>query len=681
MVYAWTGAQDAEFDDAYLDWSGLLERRRAALAPADPDWGALYTPIFVRLTGPGARAGLIAALGADDSLSMDGHEFAELTARAGTSDPLDGLPDEYALYVKAGTAAKAHETLFTILDRGMPVRLAASGPTPAQPPAAAPSDTPGAPIVAVIDDGIAFLNARFRKTLADGTQVSRFHALWVQTLEQRSGSDRVALGKVLTRDEITAQLGAEESGAYTALNAELFSGAARQITDFGTSHGTHILDLAAGADPDGADAARDWPILAVQLPPQAIEDTSGTRFESYAVQAVRWVLRRAAEVDRTAPVIVNLSLGVVAGPKDGTRFVEYQIAREAAEWERVTGQPVRIVWSFGNNRQSKLVSRHNLTPDTQRRSVWRVQPSDQTPSYMEIRLPRTDLTGLSVEVEGPEGPKSGFETPAPGQYRTLNRNGAAVARIYHVPARDFGNGVASPAHLVLALAPSEGRKTGEPEAASGAWTVTLRHDGGDPLDVVLQIQRDDGLRGYAAQARQSYFDDDGAHAWDADRQAYTGLCPKGPITRDGTHSAMATAPGRQVFTVGAAVGDGTENRVSAARYSGAGADWSVPGPTVATLAEESRAHPGVLASGTFSGSTRSLGGTSAAAARLTRALALSAARLAALPASPHLDDLDPQRVSLLPVAPGAEAQLGKAVVLVADSSRRVWRDDVAVPVG
>ncbi|WP_136439635.1 S8 family serine peptidase [Pacificoceanicola onchidii] len=678
MALAWTPSQSATFEDAYLDWSVMLDRRRAGLAPAEDDWGVLYRPIFVRLTGPEARQGLITALAADDSLLMDGHEYAELSARAGAQDSLAGLPDEYALYQKVDGAGD-HDALFTILDSGMPVRVA-TGPTTA--PAthqATPSETPGQPIVAIVDDGLGFLNSRFLRQAADGSKTSRFHALWLQALEQRSGNARVTLGETFTQAEISAMLGGEESATYAAINARIYEGT-RQSTGFSTSHGTHVLDLAAGAEPGTGDPAEDWPLLGVQLPPQAIEDTSGTRFESYTVQAVRWLLRRAGEVDATAPVIINLSLGILAGPKDGTRFVEYQIAREAAEWERVTGQPVRIVWSFGNNYESRLVSHHGyaagaIRSNPQRKSTWRVQPADQTPSYLEIRVPKSAPGALKLELKAPGGPKSGFDDIAPGAWRTLNRDGEAVARIYHVPDRDLGNGVVSPAHYVLAIAPTEGRKAGEPEAPSGAWSVRIRHEGPEALDVVCQIQRDDGLRGYGAQARQSYFDDKHAFEWDAERQAYTGLADKSPITHDGSHSAMVTAPARQVFSVGAAVGSGTRNRVSPARYTAAGADWSVDGPTVSVIADDTRVHRGILASGTLTGSTRSLGGTSAAAGRLTRALALSAAQIAANAASPHTADLSASAAPLLGVAPEDAARLGQGVVALPDARARVRRGD------
>ncbi|MFZ7091972.1 hypothetical protein [Primorskyibacter sp. 2E233] len=686
MGLTWTDSQDASFQDAYLDWSWLLTRRRAALNPAQPDKGTFYEPIFVRLTGPAARDGLIEALNDGSGvLLMDGYEYTELVERAGKTDPLKGLPDEYALYRRLGTSDADFADLFHVLDSGVPVSIADVGSGPVQARSAPPSGKPGAPIIAVVDDGIAFLNGRFRRQAKDGTQTSRFHAVWVQALEQYSGGGQVVLGETLNKDEITALLGQDETDVYANLNNRLFGVEARQVTNFSASHGTNVLDLAAGADPNGTDEARDWPLLAVQLPPQAIEDTSGTLFESYMIQAVRWVLRSARQVDPTAPVIVNLSLGVLAGPKDGTRFVEYQIAREASEWERVTGQPVRVVWSFGNNFETRLVAQLPYKASATRKrpvrkTTWRVQPGDQTPSYMEVRVPHANLGDLQIALTAPDGTASGFQDIAPGQWRTLENDGAAVARIYHVAPRDYGNGVISPAHFVLALALTDGRKTGEPETPSGAWQVKLQHSGPEALNVVAQIQRDDGLRGYRSQARQSYFDDEFSHEWDDETMSYSAYGKGCAITHAGSHSAMVTAPVRQVFSAGAALRRPAPEHFTVARYCPEGADWSVPGPTASTIADDSVFHRGVLSSGTFSGSTRALSGTSASAARLTRALGLSAKRIISNGGQgPRTADLDPAKCDLFAVATADQPRLGEYVVGLNSGPGRIWDDAEAAP--
>ena len=89
----------------------------------------------------------------------------------------------------------------------------------------------------------------------------------------------------------------------------------------------------------------------------------------------------------------------------------------------------------------------------------------------------------------------------------------------------------------------------------------------------------------------------------------------------------------------------------------------MPGPTVSTIADRSFLRGGVQGCGTLSGSTRFLNGTSAAAGRLSRALALSSRDLEANATTPHLADFNTQRVSLFPVPVADRARLGSHVVM------------------
>ncbi len=678
MGLSWTGSQQAHFRDAYLDWSRLLKIRKDALHPQRPLLGTEYEPVFVRLVAPADPADPVAPRSAlrdaidngSDVLLMDPHERALLDARIADGAYLDGLADEYALYRRYGTSDQDHRTLFEVLDTGVPVEIvtrpAASRTSEGTLPAGSGS---GAPIVALIDDGIGFLNARFRKP---GAAHTRFDAVWLQALETDSAGD-ITAGRVLERQAIDDMIASGvEQDAYDALNAQVFPREGHRSTSASTSHGTHVLDLAAGADPEGDDPARDWPLLGVQLPPDAIEDTSGTRFESYLVQGLRWILRRARAIDASAPVIVNLSLGILAGPKDGTRFAEYQVAREAALWQAATGQPVRIVWAFGNSYRSDLVARFAYPEATARTATdealtWRVQPGDQTASYIEIHS-RGNAAGLEIALTAPDGTASGFQPMQTGQIRSLEADGKAVARLYHVAEQPYGNGQTRPAHHVVALAPTEARKAAEPQAEAGAWTVAVRHKGVPACEIILQTQRDDALRGFRTQARQAYFDAPDGYLWDEELLAHVRLSEAGPITYDGTHNALASVAARQVFSVGAAQISMRDPQDAAAnyrpgRYTSAGAEWSVPGPTAATVADEGAFLSGVCGAGTMSGSARYLSGTSAAAGRLSRALALSARKITRTPGgSSQTGDFNRTANALIPVPADLANRLGAFIV-------------------
>lgn len=635
MGHNWTEPRPHCFDEAYLDWSRLIGQRRDMLPPEAPEHGPEYAPIFVRLRTGGsavtARQTLLTLVqDRASTLLMDAAETEALAERISEPCDLNELPDEYMLYRRIGTPTSDHANLFDVIDTGTPVKMPGTDPDPQPVPAVPASHSPGAPIVAAIDDGIGFLNARFRRATPDGHE-TRFHALWLQSLQQRNATPAgSASGQVLGAKDINGMIAAnDERAQYADLNTALFQGQARRETGYSTTHGTHVLDLAAGADPEDADdPARDWPLLAVQLPPESIDDTSGTMFQSYMVMGIRWILRMARQVDPKAPVIVNISLGVLAGPKNGTGFAEHQMAREAQLWERATGQSVQIVWAFGNDFRSSQVARMDLARGVPQKITWRAQPDDETASYIEIHCRGAQADGLRIGLTTPCGTASGLTAMATGEIRSLERpDGAALARIYRVPDRHLDGETTCPGHYILALAPTRGQKMAEAEAPSGAWTVTL--DSSAECTVLVQVQRDDAIRGSGIKGRQSYLDDRRAHAWDATRAAYVAPGAEGPICDDGTHSALVTADVPQVRSTGAArlsartAGPEAGNYRPAA-YSAQGADWSVQAPTASTLTGYGDFYGGVRAAGTLTGSTRRLAGTSAAAGRHSRALALAA---------------------------------------------------------
>jgi hypothetical protein len=485
------------------------------------------------------------------------------------------------------------------------------------------------PIVAVIDDGIGFLNARF--CLSDPGNGSglpfhtRFHAVWLQSLRGRTGAEgTLCAGRVLTRADIDTMLAAglrlEEAATYRALNRALLRPGAPRLSERGTSHGTHVLDLAAGAWPeDAADPVRGWPLLAVQLPPEAVDDTAGTLLEPMLVQGVRWCLHEAEAISDTAPVIINISYATFAGPKDGTKAVEAQMARAVARWRARTGREARIVLAFGNARLTRQAARMTVAPGADQDIRWQLPPDDFTASYLELRsdLPG-DMGRLAVNLTLPSGAVRSIgplaaETWAP----VTDAGGRDIGRFYHVGPRVTAPGTVSPAHGVLAVAPTEEAGC-RPRAPHGGWKIGLTVQGGAPVTLRLEVQRDDTPMGYRLNGRQSYLDHPLAEGWDPETRDYGAPLPGCPITRQGTHSSFVTSSDPAILSVAAA----RDDTRGPSRYAAEGAAWTVPGPDLAALADRAPEAPGLVAAGTFSGSARSLDGSSAAAARVTRALAL-----------------------------------------------------------
>lgn len=626
MASFWTGPQDKWAWDGYLDWAHRGGVAEGALEPA-----------FVRLRPDPApqsgfataRAALRALMqGPKPTLWMDEGERARFDALGDQADAQEVLI--YRPVARDAASHAAHDAIFEVLDLGMPTALSGEPEAPAAPlPQGAAH--PG-PVVAVIDDAIGFLNSRFCRQDAGGEMRTRFGAVWLQSagLCPTTTPGLARSGRVLRAAEIDSWLARgrvlDEAAVYDGLMAQI-AGPDMPRRVGGFSHGTHVLDLAAGADPAQAQAAP--PLLAVQLPPEAVADTSGARFDTFLVQAVRWILDSADRLFPGAPVVINISLGMLAGPKDGSLFAEHQIAREALLRE-ARGAAVRVVYSFGNSHKGRQVASLALPAGGGTHEVtWRVQPGDLTPNFIEIHTgPGCHEAGLQMCIEPPGGPSSGFFSLVEGQSRDMvDDTGAPIARVWHLAPHPLAEAATGRPRCMIAVAPTVPRGPGDRTAPAGGWQLALRSTGEAPVTLRLQIQRDDTAPGYRPLARQSYFDDPAAHAWQDDAQDYRGLAPESALSRAGAHSALVTARAAagaddlapQVYSVGAAQRRDAA-RIAPSGYSGEGAGWSVPGPDLSALADEGVTLTGVLAAGRFSGSVRALSGTSAAAARATRAL-------------------------------------------------------------
>lgn len=629
----WSRSPEPAIHGGYVAW----EARHRPAPRAGGDW---YLPVFLRLQavsdGPTDLVGAIRAVLASDRFVLSRDERDTLACEAAAAGP--GWPVElrFVAYVAAADLGGL-PPYCDVLHVGAPVLnpQAAAIDRPASGDKALPLPLPHradeirpAAVIGVIDDGIAFLNARLRSDPGH----TRVAAVWLQAPEVLDPAG-VLCGRVLAADEIDTLLAGCESEAeiYRAINRSLRPGTEQQSTNYRVSHGAHVLDLAAGAAPEGvADAAmRALPVLAVQLPPAALRDTSGRRLEGYVVQGLRWLvaqtLRRAAG-GPVAPLVVNLSVGSLAGPGNASAFLadwfQYEMQRHARLAPNAT---LRIVAAYGNARRARLVARSELRASRNLMLDWRIQPDDHTPSFAEMRADRSRAGALRLTLQPPGAeiaPLTNIPWPEPGECWSVGTPPVAMV-----------TGVAEQEQRMVhvAVAPTAGATALAP---AGCWQIGVTRNDEAPALISIRVQRDDTPAGYRIFGRQSWLDHPQAWQWDDETRDWTlplataTGSEDSAVTREGTAVAFAGTAEPSVLFVGSVRPEtGEPGHFRPALYTASGVvtlrlSGESAGPTLAALGDDGVVLQGRRASGVLSGSTARLSGTSVAAPCVTRALAL-----------------------------------------------------------
>lgn len=468
----------------------------------------------------------------------------------------------------------------------------------------------GRVVVVVIDDGIAVANRRFRAS-DTSTRVLAFY-----NMDDRGGDDES--GRTWTKAEIDALLvecqDEEEiykrMGMWVGLNPTS-KRARRASLARRVGHGTHVLDLAAGAEP-GEGLSID--ILAVQLPYDVVDDWSGSKMPQALKNAVEWIQKQLISLDYP-PVVVNCSFGVHAGRKDGHEPVEQFLQTVIAGYGDDRKDDIAVVMSAGNSLQSRAVAEIGLAPGEARTLDWVVQPDDRSDSFLQIWADHQQDVAqtLSVQLVPPRDKPADSQPSLIGHYTAWIWQRHAAARMYHqqIEQRE---------RVTLALRPTGNSEPGI-FAPHGTWKIIIKNLGRKDCAVNAMIQRDDGRRGEAERGRQSYFSDPGYRRFEEPSGAVVNHLDadhSGYVKRRGTQSAYATGTDF-IVVAGVRGSDGVP-----ARYSSAGPSRNEArrfDPDVAAVSEDSPAHPGVLASGIRSNTVGLLSGTSVAAPQVARLLA------------------------------------------------------------
>lgn len=484
-------------------------------------------------------------------------------------------------------------------------------------------------IIAVIDDAIPFAHERFR--LASGH--SRVASIWVQDARFRPGAAGADLpsGIELRGAEIDhwlAQVAAGtlpgEDAIYRGTGVVDMTRASTQSAAFEAGHGAAVADLAAGFAPDDP-AARNHPILAVNLPPKITEDSMGTLAPISILASILFVISRARRLCRLVeartgrpvgsvrlPFVVNLSFGLTAGSRDGSSLLELFMDAVSMQGAPDLG-PVRFVLPTGNHRLSRLHGRLRPGEDL----GWRLPPDDRTVTALEIWGPVLDTAPqqkMQVTLTAPGHAPATTAFTDIWQYSLLtDAAGNEIARAYYTP-RDLGGGQWREGVTVM-TAPTCPERLGEPFAPPGEWRVGV--DAAAPAGRYdVSVQRDEVIRGFHREARQSWLHDPAYRVEDeAGRLILTDADNGGSsrVRRSGTFNSYAG--GRHSLRAGAV------ERIDSRLISYCSFLPGDEGGDCLAPVDRAITQPGMLTRGRGSGSFGLMSGSSMAAPQLARWLA------------------------------------------------------------
>ncbi|MEM8853061.1 MAG: hypothetical protein AAGD34_05120 [Pseudomonadota bacterium] len=481
-------------------------------------------------------------------------------------------------------------------------------------------------VVAVIDDAINMAHARFRHRHTDGRIRTRVDYAWIQDAPH-NGTDPVPFGREWVRGDIDRAIAAYPEDDEAAL-------AALGIIDFASDdpphlakrfgHGTHVLDLAAGAPAD-ADMV-DTRIVTVQIPKVVTRDTSGYQYCAALVSALEYVMHRARtigdHVGKPVSLVVNFSYGVSAGRHDGGQFIARAFDLMSDDYRNCTQQACVVVVPSGNRNLARGHAVKDASPRGRTRLTmpWRVPPGDTTSSYLEIWMPDGATPDLAITLPG--GTRQTIPLSQAKVLARTDRSGSVVdqtivARVRVDDDVPWGSSGPSLKRILIALAPTEPWPEHRDAAPNGVWTVEVEAAIAEGERLEAWIQRDDTPLGHRRLGEQSYFDDPDYVRFDhMGRPLAVDPVPPGSVVRrSGAFNGLAT--GVNTVVVGGYVMREYAPRM--ADYSGT----SGPGmrePNFAQVSDRSLVRPGVRVAGVRSGSHLSLNGTSVAAPHAARQL-------------------------------------------------------------
>lgn len=475
-------------------------------------------------------------------------------------------------------------------------------------------------VIGIIDNGFGFLN----QTFCSSATSTRFLALWDQ---EDTGTGTVTLPWIDSPFQYGRQIGSAVIDACLARlqggesEDAIYASLAYQPARRRAAHGTHVLDLAAGAlDPTTRKKRQDpvsdiTSLIGVQLPYKPFKDTSGSSFAVHILDGLRYIVGHLN--GRQEIAIVNISDGAYAGSHDGNSLLERAIdALIDDSGLTAEGLPrLTVVIAAGNGYRQRLHARWQETvpamPNVKPELHLRLLPDVLTDTFVEIWCTPQQGPAQTVPVVAVTSPDGNSWSCAVTTSTPFGNAASPFGGIYGSDNLAL-NGSGRYSFLIALSTTIVGVGiTSRPHAKHGIWKISVQ--GVSEFDAY--IQRNNPALGDDGPNRQSYFVDDR-------------LQPK-YVTGKSTLNNVATGQGVIVvggyYRRGTFFDSSTGNHWQVTNYSskGPGRKGSIPGVNMHAPSEDSPVLHGVLASGVRNGTVMRMDGTSVAAPQVTRFIANS----------------------------------------------------------
>ena len=517
-------------------------------------------------------------------------------------------------------------------------------------------------LVAVIDSGCPFAS----RMLRDASGGTRVLALWDQDPNPsfaRCGGYRPqgpGYGAAVGRDELDALLrrtaaplaptgGRDPPAVASDFGRTIDEALCYRLADYDAmkphaSHGAAVLSqllatpIRGGALEASAqarrsrDAAGTLPIdeadvVFVQLPRDAVQDSTSAGLARNVVDGLRFVLDRA-DPKVTQRIVVTISNGTSRTTHDGTSIVEQSLVAWIDE-ARQRGIDATVVLPIGNTHEEQ---RHAVLARDDHALELMVPPDCEMPQYVTVRCPPDAIDKVVLRVTPPGGEASSV---ACGQARGWPNAGApACGVVWPQPPQGLAGCalIAIAPTKVSAMQSMAAAGSVTPAARNGRWRIQIAAADGTPLrldePVAFWVSRNQRNPGALPRSRQAcFFDNDETHQpkrWLRSKPNRPDSWRHNGVRRAGALSGLATIAHPKIIVVGGYVlGAGTPP--PACDYSAAGpAAGTDPhrrtGPDLSAPADANRALPGLSVRANLSGGVIRMRGTSFAAPLVARAI-------------------------------------------------------------